>query len=213
MPWLPLDPGPSRPWALSTPGPSLSPPVPVPPFPLPSPSPSISVSVKRGRRLPRSREPLFTDTDKEGERGARSPMEPSPRRHFGAGGRVPAAITHEAALPAPISRRRACLVRNPVGTPTPGVKNSPEGVPRTESRREPLLRRRFLAGGRVPAATEGETPAPVPKSRRRCAFRRETRPATAQPHIHRKDLVILCLQPGPPPAQTASQLHILVGEV
>ena len=160
MPWLPLDPGPSRPralstlgpldpGALSTPGPSLSPPA--PPFPLPSPSPSISVSVKRGRRLPRSREPLFTDTNKEGERGARSPMEPSPRRHFGAGGRVPAAITYEAALPAPISRRRACLVRNPVGNPCSGVVCSPEGAFPQRPRAKPPLRCQSLAGGALSA--------------------------------------------------------------
>ena len=68
--------------------------------------------------------------------------------------------------PASFWRRRARSRSNYVQSHCSGVVFSPEGAPRAESRREPPLRRRFLAGGRVLAAGAYETFAPASFRRR-----------------------------------------------
>ena len=84
----------------------------------------------------------------EGASRTESRREPQLRRRFLAGGRIAAAMTYGTFAPASFWRRKAHLVRNPVRSPIFGVILAPEGASRTESRREPQLRRRFLAGGR-----------------------------------------------------------------
>ena len=98
---------------------------------------------------------------------ATSTQEVALRRRFGAGGRVLAAITCKVTVPASFSRRRAHLVRNPVGNPRCGVAFSPEGAFSQQVRTRPSLRRHFDAGACVLAAITSKVAVPAPLSRRR----------------------------------------------
>ena len=71
------------------------------------------------------------------------------RRKTGARRRTSCGIPSETSVPASFSRRRALLVRNPVGNPGPGVISSPEGAFLRVNRTKVVFRRHFLAGGRV----------------------------------------------------------------
>ncbi len=97
----------------------------------------------------------------------RSRREPRLRRHFGAGGRISYGIPSGTFLPAPFSRRRARLRNRGVQDLASGENSTPEGASRTEFRREPSFRRRFLAGGRVIAAAAYKNLLPASQPRRR----------------------------------------------
>ena len=73
-------------------------------------------------------------------------------------------------LPARNWRRRARLVRNPVGTPSSGARFSPECAPPQPRRTRPSLRRHFLAGGALPYGIPSGARLPASLPRRRGTF-------------------------------------------
>ena len=70
-----------------------------------------------------------------------------------------------------LPRRKAFLVRRSCNDARSGVISTPEGPSRAESRREPVLRRQFLAGVHALAASVHETFLPAPISRRKVHLR------------------------------------------
>lgn len=84
------------------------------------------------------------------------------RRECDAGSPVVDTIAAEAFTAASFPLRRARYRSRSAQNPLFGVISSPEGASRTESRREPAFRRRFLAGGKAPYATAAKTSLPAP---------------------------------------------------
>ena len=142
----------------------------------------------RWGRWERWRLPVEAGAAPEGALSQRARTKPRFRREFGAGGRFSYAIPSRTPASASFRRRRALLVRNSVGSPRSGAvfspkgafqgrnsvgsprsgeNSTPEGASRTEFRREPSFRRRFLAGGRVIAAAAYKNLLPASQPRRR----------------------------------------------
>ena len=86
----------------------------------------------------------------EGPSRTKSRTKRALRRRILAGRTVVAAITYKNTAPASDSRRRVHFRSGRVRNLSPGVISAPEGPSRTESRREPPLRRHRAPAGPVP---------------------------------------------------------------